>query len=182
MQFRKFWAVLFVAVLLTSLLGGCSMGSQMQWPDRELAIDVDTALAAQDAGMAALMMGQVQWSESEFSSFLTYLLRQNTGEMFPVDNIQTWFEAGNKIFIRVNLKDGVLLGGNSIDLAGSIDVQDNHLMVSLDEAGANGMSAGGLLLQPIADQINAVLAGPQFGVAVDVSTDTGMLNVGLAGM
>lgn len=182
MQFRKFWAVLVVAVLLMSVLGGCSMGSQMAWPDRELTVDLDTALMAQDTGMAALMVGQVEWTESEFSSFLTYLLRQNTGENFPVDTVQTWFEAGNAVFIRINLKDGVMLGGNSIDLAGSVGVQDNHLMVTLDEVGANGMSAGGLLLQPIADQINGVLAGPQFGVAVDVSTDTGMLTVGLAGM
>ena len=130
----------------------------------------------------ALMTGCVEWTESEFSSFLTYLLRQNTGEMFPIDTIQTWFEADNQIYIRVNLKEGVLLGGNTIDLIGTIGVQDNHIMVSLDEAGANGMSAGGLLLQPIADQINAVLSGPQFGVAVDVATDTGMISLGLAGM
>lgn len=182
MQFRKFWAVLVVAALLMSVLGGCAVGSQMAWPDRELAIDLDTALMAQDTGMAALMMGKVDWTESEFSSFLTYLLRQNTGEMFPVDTIQTWFEPDNKVYIRINLKDGVMLGGNSIDLVGAISVQDNHLSIALDEAGANGVSAGGLLLQPISDQINAVLAGPQFGVAVDVTTDTGMLSVGLAGM
>ena len=182
MQFRKFWAVLVVGVLLMATLGGCAMGSQMAWPDRELTVDLDTALMAQDAGMAALMMGKVEWTESEFSSFLTYLLQQNTGENFPVDTIQAWFEPDNKVFLRVNLKEGVLLGGNTLDLAGSIGVQDQHLMVALDEVGANGYSAGGLLLQPIADQINAVLSGPQFGVAVDVATDTGMLSVGLAGM
>lgn len=182
MQFRKFWAVLVVGVLLMATLGGCAMGSQAAWPDRELTIDLDTALMAQDAGMAALMAGKVDWTESEFSSFLTYLLQQNTGENFPVENIETWFEPNNEVFIRINLKDGVLLGGNTIDLVGSIGVQDQHLMVTLDEAGANGYSAGGLLLQPVADQINAVLAGPQFGLAVDVTTDTGMLSVGLAGM
>ncbi len=182
MQFRRFWAVFVVAALLVSALSGCTMGTQMAWPDRELAVDLDTALAAQDVGMGGLMAGSVEWTESEFSSFLTYLLRQNTGEMFPIDTVQTWFEADNKIYIRVNLKEGVLLGGNTIDLIGTVGVQDNHIMVSLDEAGANGVSAGGLLLGPIAEQINAVLAGPQFGVAVDVGTDTGMIMLGLVGM
>ena len=103
MQFRKFRAVLVVAVLLVSVLGGCAMGSQMAWPDRELTIDLDTALMAQDTGMAALMMGSVEWTESEFSSFLTYLLRQNTGENSPVDIIQTWFEADNKIYVSASI-------------------------------------------------------------------------------
>jgi hypothetical protein len=150
-----------------------------QWPAREIAVDLDTALMAQDAGMAGLMAGKVEWTEAEFSSFLTYLVRQNTGANTPVDSIMTWFEPDNKIFIRVMLKDGVMLGSSMLDLAGSIMVQDNQVMVMIDEAGANGWSAGGLLTAPVSDIINSVLASPAFGVAVNVQTDTGKLMLGM---
>jgi hypothetical protein len=179
MQFRKFWTILAVVMLVMTALTGCAAGSQSAWPDREVTIDLDTALAAQEIGMGGLATGSVEWTESEFSSFLTFLLRQNVGENFPIDNITTYFEPDNRIFIRVNLMDGVMLGGDTIDLVGSVGVEDMHLMVDIEEAGANGVSIAGDFLQPISDQINGALAG-QMGVAVDVATEEGMIMVGMA--
>jgi predicted small lipoprotein YifL len=179
MQFRKFGVVLLVVALLMGTLAGCgAQGSMAQWPDRALDVNLDTALAAQDMAMGVIA-GDVELSEEEFSSLLTYLLKQNMGENSPVDSIMTWFEPDNQIFIRVNLKDGVLLNGNSLDLAGSVGVEDQHVVVNIDEAGANGYSAGGMLTAPVSEMINNILAGPQFGVAAHVSTDTGMITFGL---
>jgi hypothetical protein len=44
------------------------------------------------------------------------------------------------------------------------------------------MSISGAALAPISAQINAALADPSLGVAVDVSTTSGSITVGLGGM
>jgi len=36
-------------------------------PDREVEISVDEAMMAQEMGMAGMMMGSVEWTESQFS-------------------------------------------------------------------------------------------------------------------
>ena len=80
MQFRKLGLVVVVLLIMALGLSGCMAADQMEWPDREVAVDLDTALAGQDAGLAGLMMGAAEMDESQFSSFLTYLMRQNNGE------------------------------------------------------------------------------------------------------
>ena len=76
---QRNWAVLFVLVLLVSSLAACSAGPVMM-PDRDVEISVDEAMIAQDKGLAGLMMGSVDWTESEFSSLLPVLLEQNGGD------------------------------------------------------------------------------------------------------
>jgi len=147
-----------------------------------VTISVDDALAAQNAAMGGLTQGKVELTEGQFSSFLTTLLQQNTGKNMPIKSIKAWFDPDNKIFLRVELNDGVLLGGNTIDLAGTVAVQDHHLMVNLSDAAANGMSVSGAPVDMVSAWINHFLADPNFGVAVDVKTDTGKLMLGLAQM
>ena len=76
---RKTVALALVLVLLVSSLSACAAGSAVNPPARDITISVDDALAAQNAGMAGLMAGKAEWTESQFSSFLTVLLQQNTG-------------------------------------------------------------------------------------------------------
>jgi hypothetical protein len=175
---RKTVALSLVLVLLAVITSACAPGAATV-PDREVSISVDTALEAQNAGMAGLMGGQVEWTEAQFSSFLTVLLQQNTGENNPIESITTWFEPGNQIFIRAQLADGVLLGGNTIDLVGTVGVENNHLQVNISEAAANGYSVSGAAVQPVNAWINYVLADPNMGVAVNVETGEGTLTVGL---
>lgn len=180
---RKLWALLFVLVLLMASLSGCMMGgSQMAWPDREITISVDDALAAQDAGMAGLMTGSVELTEGQLSSFLTTLLRQNTGSNFPIQEIQVYVEPEGKIYLRIQLLSAVLLGSDTIDAVGSVNVDGGHVVVGLDEAAANGYSVSGPILQGLADQINAALADPAMGTIITVTTDTGTLMLGMGGM
>ncbi len=68
-----------------------------------------------DTALAGLMGGNVTWTEAQFSSFLTELLRQDTGPNQPVDAITAWFDPDNHVHLRFALKDGVLLGGESIN-------------------------------------------------------------------
>jgi hypothetical protein len=157
------------------------MGSTMAPPDREITISVDEALAAQDAGMAGLLAGSLALTESQFSSFLTILLQQNTGPNFPVESVMAWFEPNNQIFLRATLREGVLLGGDTLDLVGSIMVENQHVAVDLQEATANGMSISGPMLDMVDAQINGALADPSMGVILDVSTDSGTLNLGMGG-
>jgi hypothetical protein len=175
---RRTWVVALVALLVMASLSGCAMG-EVAAPDREVPISVDAALAGQNAGMAGLMSGSVTWSESEFSSFLTELLRQNTGPNQPVDAITAWFEPGNMVHLRVALKDGVLLGGNNIDLMGTVSVEDGKVMVNATEAGANGMTISGPMMDFVNSYINSYLAS--FGVAANVETGDGTISISLGG-
>ena len=177
---RRNWVVSIIALLLVSSLAAC-MAAPVAVPDREIMVDVTTALEAQNKAMG-LMSGNVEWSEAEFSSLLSVLLQQNGGENNPVNDVKVWFEPDNQIFISVGLRDGVIPTGNTLDLAGSVSVVDNHVVVDLQQVGAGGMSVSGAMLAPISAQINAALADPSMGVAVDVATDTGSISVGLGGM
>lgn len=177
---RRNWVVLIVSLLLVASLAGCTAAG-VAVPDRPIAVDVNTALAAQGK-LTDLMMGGVEWSESEFSSLLSVLLEQNSGENNPVTGVNVWFEPDNQVVIRVNLKDGVLPFGNTLDLAGKVGVTDNHVMVDLAQAGVGNMSISGAVLAPISAQINAALADPSLGVAANVTTDTGKIMLSLGGM
>ncbi len=173
---RRIWVVALIAVLLMSSLAGCAMGD-VAAPAREVPISIDAALEGQNAGLMGLMSGSVTWSESQLSSFLTELLRQNTGPNQPVDAITVWLEPDNMLHARIALKDGVLLGGNNIDVMGQIMVQNGQLMVNLTEAGANGMMISGPLMGLVNSYINSALAG--LGVALDVTTDEGSITIGM---
>ena len=117
MQFRRLGLVLVALLIVLASLAGCVAASDMAWPDREITTDVDTALAAQDMGMAGLMMGSVTWTEAEFSSFLTYLTKQNTGGALPLDEIKVWFEAGNQVFIELTPTAGGMIAALAVGCA-----------------------------------------------------------------
>lgn len=175
---RRTWIVALVALLLMASLGACAAGD-VAAPDRDVPISIDAALAGQNAGLAGLMGGSVTWTEDQLSSFLTELLRQNTGPNQPVDSITVWLDPDNQVHVRVALKEGVLLGGNNIDLAGSVGVQDGKVQVNLADAGANGMMISGPMMQFVSDYINSYLANPAYGVAADVTTGDGTITISL---
>jgi predicted small lipoprotein YifL len=174
---RRNRVVSIIALLLVASLAACT-AAPVALPDREIAVDVTTALDAQNKAMG-LMSGDVEWTEGEFSSLLSVLLQQNGGENNPVTDVKVWFEPDNQVFISVGLKDGVLPTGNTLDLAGTVGVEDNHVVVDVQQVGAGNVSLSGDMLAPISAQINAALADPSMGVAADVATDTGSITVGL---
>jgi hypothetical protein len=176
---RRNWVVSIIALLLVASVAACT-AAPVAVPDRPITVDVDTALAAQNKAMG-LMSGNVDWTESEFSSLLSVLLQQNGGENNPVDGVKVWFEPDNNVVIQVDLKDGVIPNVDTLDLAGTVGITDNHVTVDLTSVGAGNMSVTGAALAPISAQINAALADPSLGVAANVSTDTGTISVGLGG-
>jgi hypothetical protein len=183
MLHRKTWALSLVLVLLAASLTGCMMGgSQMAWPDRELNINIDDALAAQNAGMAGMMAGKLELTEGQLSSFLTTLLQQNTGPNFPIKEVQVFLEPDGKIYLRINLGEGVLLGSNTIDAIGSISTEGGVVSIDLDEASANGFTVSGPVLDAINAQINAGIAQSGLQSVINLSTDSGMLMLSMGGM
>ncbi len=176
---RRNLVVVAVALFLIASLAACT--APVAVPNRDIAIDVDTALAAQDMLMAGMMMGSAQLTESEFSSLLTVLLDQNSGDANPVEAVKVWFEPGNQVYAQVQLVDGVLpstFGGNTLDLAGTIGVMDGQVSLDLTGASAGGYGVSGAMLAPIAGEINAALAG-MGAVPVVVETSEGAVSVGM---
>ena len=177
-MFKKMWFVVAVALLVMASLAGCAVGD-VAAPETEVPISIDAALEGQNAGMAGLMSGAVTWTDSQFSSFLTELLRQNTGPNQPVDSITAWFAPGGEIHLRIALKDGVLLGGKNIDAAGTVGIENGTVMVNITAVGANGvMTEDPMILGIVNSYINSTLSG--FGVAATLETGDGEIMIGMA--
>lgn len=168
---------LVLVVLLMFVLSGC-VASTAQWPDRAVDVNIDSAMAGQEAGMAGLMMGAATMDESQFSSFLTYLLKQNSGPNMPIESISAWFEPDNQIFLEVDAP-GVINGADSVRLAGTIDVVNNAVQLDLTNVGIGPVLVEGPLVDYVESVINNALADPQLGVAVNVATDTGSITLGM---
>ena len=167
-------------MLLAVALVACTAGQGIEVPDREVSIDVQTALDAQNMAMSGLMMGNVTLDESQFSSLLTELLKANSGENLPVENISAWFEA-DAIYLQVNVKEGVLppAFGNTLAVAGTVNVENNQLSLDLTQASAGTYSVSGAALAPINAQINAALGGFVLPVPVQVETAEGSLTLSM---
>ena len=171
---------LFTLVVLSLLLVVVSAcAAPPQPPARDVEISHEAALAAQDALMGGIVMGEVMLSESEFSSYVTKALEANSGPNQPVDSVMVWIEP-DALHFRVTLKEGVSMMGNTLDLVGNLMVSDGHLMVDLQQVGVGGMAVGGGMLAPVAAQINAVLAqNIMLPGNVMVSQDSGSLMISM---
>jgi hypothetical protein len=166
-------------MFLIASLAACT--APVAVPDREIEIDSNTAYEAQQMLMADMMMGSAEMTESEFSSLLTVLLEQNSGDANPVAAVKVWFEPDNQVFAQVQLVEGVLpetFGGNTLDLAGTIGVDAGQVTLDLTGASAGGFGVSGAMLAPIANEINAALAGLG-AVPVNVETAEGTVSVGM---
>lgn len=169
-------AFMLVALLLMSTLVGCT-ASAVKMPTRTISITQQDAIDGQNAAMSGLLGGKIEWTENQFSSLVSGLLKNNSGPNTPVTAIHAWFEPNNEIYLRVILKPHVLRTGETLDLKGKVNVEKNHVVVNLQQAGMGNMSVGDPLLTMISSQINSVLAGGQFGVAASVETTSGTLSV-----
>lgn len=168
---RRNLAVSFVAVLLLALLAGCQSGT-IEVPDRDVATSMDAAMKAQEKGFEALLTGQVEWSEEEFTSLVNALLQQNLPGA-PVDEIKAWFTDTGMV-LQAKLADGTVLAA-----AGNVMVEDQRVKVDLSGASALGFTVSGELLTVVEEAINRALDDPAMGVAVGVSTDDGTLMVNM---
>ncbi len=168
---RKNLVVTFVLVLLIAALSGCMAGGEAML-ERSPDISMDAAMEAQNKAMAGLMAGQVEWTESEFSSLLTALIQQNLGSDM-ISGVGANFNPDNEVVLAVGTPFGEAV------LSGKLMVEDNILQIDLEEASAMGMSAAGSILGVVEGAINRALDDPSLGVAVGVETGDGTLFLSL---
>ena len=167
---RKNLAVSFVVVLLLALLAGCAPGGATM-PAEDVEISMDAALAGQQKVMEGLMTGAVTVSDSEISSLLTELIKQNMGDgLISGVTIQT--DEG-VMYITVDTPMG------AAELVGDVMVEDNIVQVDLQQAAAMGMNVTGPMLGVVEGALNRALNSPELGVAISIDAGDGELSVGM---
>jgi hypothetical protein len=180
MNFHKKLIAWAAITVLAFSLSACAFGTGLNIPDREVSISLESALEAQDLGMMGLLMGSVEWTEGQFSSLLTELIAQNAGDANPIESVTAWFEP-EQMYLRIVLVDGVLPAefGNSVEVAGSIDLDGDVIVIELSEAAAAGFVVTGDVLEPLNEQINTALADFPLGIGGNVSMGSGTLSITL---
>ena len=168
---RKNLVVSFVVVLLLAMLAGCAAGGATM-PEEAPEISMDAAMAGQQKAMEGLMMGAATLSDSEISSLLTELIKQNLGETGLVTGVMIQTEPG-VMYISI----GTAMG--DVELVGNVTVNDNIASVELDQAAAMGMNITGPMLGVIEGAINRALNSPELGVALMIEAGDGELSVGM---
>jgi hypothetical protein len=151
-----------VALLFAVALSACSVGSPML-ADHEVDISMDEAIAGQDAVMNGVATGDIALSESEASSLLTELLKQNDLDSVEISAITANVDADGVNTLAIDLASPV--GGiDSLGVSGSLVSEGGVLMLDLDQAWAGGMGVDSSILDLISAQVNASLAGMPMGL------------------
>ncbi len=168
---RRSLLVIGVMALFLMMLSACAPGSPMM-ADHDVDISIDEALAGQDAVMTGIMAGNISLSESQASSLLTELLKQNHLDKVEIADISAAMD-GDVNTLTVNLASPV--GGiDSLGVAGTIMSSGGVVSVDLSQAWAGGMGVDPALLGVVSAQINASLAGMPMGMpdgALGISGD-----------
>lgn len=180
MNFHKKLIAWAAITVMAFSLSACAFGSGLAIPDREVPISLESALEAQDMGMMGLLMGSVEWTEGQFSSLLTELIAQNAGDANPIESVTAWFEP-EQMFLRIALADGILPEefGSTVEVAGTIDLDGDIIVLDLTQAAAAGFVVTGDVLGPINDQINEALADFPLGLGGTVTMGSGTLSITL---
>lgn len=153
--------VIGVMTLFLMVLSACAPGSPTM-AEHDVEISIDDALAGQDAVLAGAMAGNVSLSESEASSLLTELLRQNQLNKIEIADISASMD-GDMNMITVDLASPIA-GVDSVSVGGMIMSSGGVVSVDLDQAQAGGMGVDPALLDLISAQINGALAGMPMGL------------------
>ena len=153
--------VIGVMSIFLAVLSACAPGTPMM-ADHEVEISIDEALAGQDAVMTGLPAGAVSLSESQASSLLTELLKQNQLNKVEIADISAAMD-GDVNTITVNLASPV--GGiDSMGVAGKLSSAGGVVSVELSQAWAGAMGVDPALLGLVSAQINGDLAGMAMGL------------------
>ncbi len=158
---RRSLFVIGVTALYLAVLSACAPGSPMM-ADHEVEISIDEALAGQEAVMTGAGVGSIALSESQASSLLTELLKQNQLNKVEIADISAEMD-GDVNTITIDLASPV--GGiDSLGVAGTLASADGVVSVELDQAWAGNMGVDPALLGLVSAQINASLAGMPMGL------------------
>jgi hypothetical protein len=162
-------------MLFVFVLSGCMAGESMM-AGHDVDISIDEALAGQDAVMHGAMTGSVSLSESQASSLLTELLKQNGLNKVEIAGISAEMD-GDMNTVSIDLASPV--GGiDSLGFSAAIVSSGGVVSIDVDQAWAGGMGVDSALLDMVSAQLNANLAGMPLGLPdgpVGISGDQAMM-------
>lgn len=158
---RKSILIIGVMALFVAVLSACAPGTPSM-AEHEVDISIDEALAGQDAVIAGMASGSVSLTESQASSLLTELLKQNQINKVEIAGISSAMD-GDVNTITVDLASPIA-GVDSLGVAGTLSSADGVVSVELAQAWAGNMGVDPGLLGLISAQINASLAGMPMGL------------------
>lgn len=163
--------VIGVMAVFLAVLSACAPGTPSM-ADHEVEISIDEALDGQNAVMAGAMTGNIALSETQASSLLTELLKQNQLNKLEIADISSSMD-GEMSMITVDLASPIA-GVDSVTVGGTIMSSGGVVSVDLEQAQAGGMGVDPALLDLISAQINGALAGMPMGMpdgALGISQD-----------
>jgi predicted small lipoprotein YifL len=174
---RKNLFVMVVALLLMGSLAACMAGG-IAMPDREVTISSEAAMDGLTAISAGMGTGQAELTESQFSSLVTMLLKQNPNPQLPIESVTALFDP-DKMYMNIKLSQN--MGGiDSLTVSGNIIVKDHMVMVDLAEAAAGPLMADEGLVNLIGERLTAALNDPALGTIVDVSIGEGTIALAMS--
>lgn len=161
MSIRRNLLVIAATMLFAVVISGCMAGEPMM-AGSDVEISIDEALAGQDAVMQGAMAGSVSLSDSQASSLITELLKQNGLNKVEIAGISAGMD-GDMNTISIDLASPVA-GIDSLGFSASMVSSGGVLSVDVDQAWAGGMGVDSAVLDMVSAQINANLAGMPLGL------------------
>lgn len=153
---RKSLVVVAAALLFVVGLSACAPGSPMASP--EVDINMDDAIAGQNAVMTGLSSGSVSLTDGQASSLVTELMKANGLNKLDVSDMSA---DGDGVHISLGTPiagvDSVMVNASAMSSGGVLSVD----LVSV-QAGNMGVAPG--MLDLIESQVNAQLAGMPMGL------------------
>ncbi|MEM7134737.1 MAG: hypothetical protein AAF702_51215 [Chloroflexota bacterium] len=157
---RKSLFVVAAMILFVVGLSACAPGESVMAPDVE--ISMDDAVAGQASFMEGWAAGSVSLSDTEASSLITELMKQNGLNALHIDSIDASMD-GNVNNISVNLGQSIA-GIDSVGIEGSLMSDGGILSVDIHGVHAGAMGVMPEILGMVSEQINAQLAGIPAGL------------------
>lgn len=151
-------SVLVVAALFLFLVGlsACAPGSPMSMP--EANISMDAAVEGQSAVLNSMTSGNVSLTGDQASSLVTELMKQNQLNKLEISEV-----VANDSGLHVMLGTPIA-GVDSVMVDGSLTSSGGVLTLDIASAQAGGMGVVPEVLDMIAAQVNAQLAGMPMGL------------------
>ena len=186
---RKNLMVLVAALFFAVGLAGCMPGTPMA-SGGDIDISMDAAMDGQNAVLAGAMTGAVSLTESQASSLITELAKQNGLNSIEIAGISADVMDDGKNSILVELASPIA-GIDALGLTASVISEGGVVTVDLDEAFAGGWAVDGATLDAVSAQINASAGGMMMGLpdgpialtsdqAAQISTMMGLMGLNSA--
>lgn len=154
---RKSVLVLAAALLFVVGLSACAPGSPMAAPD--VNINMDDAIAGQNAVMSGLSSGNVSLTADQASSLVTELMKANGLNKIEISDMTADENGG----IHISLGTPIA-GVDSVMVSGSATSSGGVVSLDLTSAQAGNMGVAPGMLDLIEAQVNAQLGGMAMGL------------------